>query len=251
MKLLAGKTALLTGALGTLGRAQAEALGRAGASLILLDRPERTDGGEFAQTIAGETGAKVRYVGQDLGDLPGAEAAAQRVADECGGIDILINNAALIINRPFEEFSLGEYEDQIRINSSAAFALARAAAPGMKAKRYGKIVNFCSVTLNGRWDGYVPYVASKGAMLGLTKSLARELGAHGVRVNAVSPGAVVSEAEHRVFGDRLQQYNDWIVENQCLKTRIQARDVAELVLFLVSPASDLVTGQNIAIDGGW
>ena len=88
-------------------------------------------------------------------------------------------------------------------------------------------------------------------MLGLTKSLARELGPHGVRVNAVSPGAVVSEAEQRVFGDRLQQYNDWILENQCLKTRIQPQDVAALVLFLVSPASDLVTGQNIAIDGGW
>jgi NAD(P)-dependent dehydrogenase (short-subunit alcohol dehydrogenase family) len=107
------------------------------------------------------------------------------------------------------------------------------------------------VTLNGRWDGYVPYVTSKGALLGLTKTLARELGPHGVRVNAVSPGAVVSEAEARVFGDRLKQYNDWILENQCLKSRIQPAAVADLVLFLVSPASDMITGQNIAIDGGW
>jgi NAD(P)-dependent dehydrogenase (short-subunit alcohol dehydrogenase family) len=121
----------------------------------------------------------------------------------------------------------------------------------MKQKHYGKIVNFCSVTLNGRWDGYVPYVASKGAMLGLTKSLARELGPHGVRVNAVSPGAVVSEAEQRVFADRLQQYNDWILENQCLKQRIEPDDIASVVLFLVSPASDMVTGQNIMVDGGW
>ena len=105
--------------------------------------------------------------------------------------------------------------------------------------------------MNGRWDGYVPYVASKGAMLGLTKSLARELGPHGVRVNAVSPGAVVSDAEKRVFGDKLEEYNDWILENQCLKTRIQPQDVAELVLFLVSPASDMISGQNFAIDGGW
>ena len=116
----------------------------------------------------------------------------------------------MIVNKPFEAFSVEDYEDQIRVNSSAAFALARAVAPGMKRKRYGKIINFCSLTLNGRWDGYVPYVASKGAMLGLTKSLARELGPHGVRVNAISPGAVVSEAEARVFGDRLPQYNDWV-----------------------------------------
>ena len=88
-------------------------------------------------------------------------------------------------------------------------------------------------------------------MYGLTKSLARELGPHGICVNAVSPGAVVSEAEERVFGDRLQQYNDWVLENQSLKTRIQPNNVAELVLFLVSPASDMISGQNIAIDGGW
>ena len=99
--------------------------------------------------------------------------------------------------------------------------------------------------------GYVPYVASKGAMLGLTKSLARELGPHGIRVNAVSPGAVVSEAEERVFAGRLQQYNDWILENQSLKARIQPADVANLVHFLVSPAANMISGQNIAIDGGW
>ena len=173
------------------------------------------------------------------------------VADDEGGIDILVNNAALIINKPFESFSLEEYEDQVRVNSSAAFALTRAVAPAMKAKAYGKIINFCSVTLNGRWDGYVPYVASKGAMLGLTKTLARELGPHGIRVNAISPGAVVSEAEARVFADRLQQYNDWILENQCLKARIQPGAVADLALFLVSPAADMITGQNIHVDGGW
>jgi len=88
-------------------------------------------------------------------------------------------------------------------------------------------------------------------MIGMTKSLARELGPHGIRVNAVSPGAVVSEAEERVFGDRLKEYNDWILANQSLKKRIEPENVAELVLFLVSPASDMISGQNIAIDGGW
>jgi NAD(P)-dependent dehydrogenase (short-subunit alcohol dehydrogenase family) len=248
---LSGKNVLLTGALGALGRAQAETLGRAGAALFLLDRPGSADGARFAAEVAMTTGASAEFVGQDLNDLEASQRTAKRLSDTRGGLDILINNAALIINRPFEAFSLAEYEEQIRVNSSAAFALARAAAPGMKAKGYGKIVNFCSVTLNGRWDGYVPYVASKGAMLGLTKSLAREMGSYGVRVNAISPGAVVSEAEKRVFADRLQQYNDWILENQCLKSRIQPRDVAELVLFLVSSASDMITGQNFAIDGGW
>lgn len=244
---LSGKTALLTGALGTLGRAQAGALADAGAAVLLLDRPEMAEAGN---ALARDLGRGAHFVGQDLNDLVQAELA---VAALLVGrpVDILINNAALIINRPFEEFSLSEYEEQIRVNSSAAFAMTRAVTPGMKARRYGKIVNFCSLVLNGRWDGYVPYVASKGAMLGLTKSLARELGRHGVRVNAVSPGAVLSEAEERVFGDRLQQYSDWILENQCIKERIQPEQVARLVLFLVSPESDMITGQNIHIDGGW
>lgn len=250
MPMLTGKTALLTGALGTLGRAQAEVLARAGATMLLLDRPGAEGGDALASRIIAE-GGKALYVGQDLNRLAESEKAVTELAEAHGGIDILINNAALIINKPFEDFSLEEYEDQLRVNSSAAFALSRAVAPGMKRKGYGKIVNFGSITLNGRWDGYVPYVASKGAMIGLTKSLARELGPHGVRVNAVSPGAVVSEAEDRVFGDRLEQYNDWVLENQSLKSRIQPSDVAELVLFLVSPASDMISGQNIEINGGW
>ncbi len=251
MTQLAGKTALITGAAGTLGRAQAKTLAEAGADLLLLDRPEHDQGEVLARQLEQSSGRRARFIGQDLNDLTESERHVRRIADEDRPIDILINNAALIINKPFEEFSLAEYEDQIRVNSSAAFALTRAVAPGMKAKGYGKIVNFCSITLNGRWDGYVPYVASKGALFGLTKSLARELGPHGVRVNAISPGAVVSEAEERVFGERLQEYNDWVLENQCLKLRIQPDDVANLVLFLVSPASDMISGQNLAVDGGW
>ncbi|MBX9455331.1 MAG: SDR family oxidoreductase [Rhizobium sp.] len=250
MPRLSGKTVLLTGALGTLGRAQAEVLARAGATVLLLDRPGAEGGKGLVSDIIAD-GGKALYVGQDLNQLAESERTVADLAEAHGGIDILINNAALIINKPFEDFSIEEYENQLRVNSSAAFALTRAVAPAMKRKAYGKIVNFGSITLNGRWDGYVPYVASKGAMVGLTKALARELGPHGVRVNAVSPGAVVSEAEERVFGDRLQQYNDWVLENQSLKTRIQPGDVAELVLFLVSPASDMISGQNIAIDGGW
>ncbi len=251
MSVLSGKTALLTGALGSLGRAQAETLARSGARLFLLDRPDARDGESFASSLEQETGAQVAYIGQDLNDLAATQKRAEDIAAAHGTIDILINNAAIIINKPAAEFSLAEYEEQIRVNSSAAFALVKALSPGMAAKGYGKIVNFCSIMLNGRWEGYVPYAASKGAMLGLTKSLARDLGKGGIRVNAVSPGAVLSEAEQRVFAGRLEEYNRWILENQCLKQRIEPRHVAELVLFLVSPASDMITGQIINIDGGW
>lgn len=244
---LTNKAVLLTGGLGTLGRAQAIKLSGEGARVVVLDRPDSED----AEIIVKELGAKVQFFGCDLNDLSHSEEAAGELAENLGGIDILINNAALIMNKPHEDFTLDEYEAQIRVNSSAAFALIRACSPAMKKRRYGKIVNFTSVTLTGQWEGYVPYVASKGAMLGLTRSLARELGQYGINVNAVSPGAIVSEAEARVFADRLQEYNDWVLDRQCLKSRVQPSHVADLVHFLVSPASDMITGQNYRIDGGW
>ena len=244
---LSGRTALLTGGLGTLGRAQAKRLAAEGARIVVLDRPESVDGDARAKAL----GPGVTFFGCDLGDLAGADRAVRALAAEVGGFDILVNNAALIVNKPHEAFTLTEYEDQIRVNSSAVFAVTRACTTAMKERGYGKIVNFTSLVLNGQWDGYVPYVASKGAVLGLTKSLARELGPHGIRVNAVAPGAVVSEAEERVFADRLQAYNDWVLERQSLKGRIQPEHVADLVHFLVSPASDMISGQNCGIDGGW
>ena len=208
----------------------------AGAVVTVLDRP-----GSEPLKGAG-------WLGVDLNDLAAAEAAVARLDRP---VDILINNAALILNKPHEEFSLQEYEDQVRVNSSAAFALTRACAAGMKARQWGRIVNLTSITLNGQWDGYVPYVASKGAMLGLTKAFARELGRYGITVNAISPGAVVSEAEDRVFADRLQEFQDWVLKQQSLKSRVQPEDVADLAAFLCSDAARMISGQNIAIDGGW
>lgn len=232
---ISGKKALITGGLGTLGAAMAETFKAAGANVTILDRPDGTPLDDFA------------YLGVDLNDLAGAQEAVKQAVP----FDILINNAALIINKPHDAFSLMEYEDQIRVNSSAAFALSRVCAPAMKEKGWGKIINLTSITLNGQWDGYVPYVASKGAMLGLTKGLARELGPFGINVNAIAPGAVKSAAENRVFADRLQEYNDWVLDRQCLKSRIEASDVADLALFLCSDSARMISGQNVAIDGGW
>src|SRR5262245_10497896 len=244
---LKGRNVLLTGGLGSLGRAQATKLSGQGARVVVLDRPDSAN----AEARVAELGKNISFLGCDLNNLEGAQKIVARAAEDIGGFDILINNAALIINRPYEEFSLDEYEDQVRVNSSAAFALTVICAKAMKEKGWGKIINFTSVTLKGVLDGYVPYVASKGAMLGLTKSLARELGPFGISVNAVAPGAIVSEAEARVFGHKAAEYSQWVLNQQCLKKRIEPEDVAELVCFLASSASDMISGQNIAIDGGW
>lgn len=232
---LGGRHALVTGALGTIGRALCAAFLREGARVTALDRP----GMEAPEGMG--------WLPADLSDLAGTQGKAEAA----GPFDILVNNAALILNRPFEGFSLADYEEQVRVNSSAAFALARAVAPGMKERRWGRIVSMTSVTLTGEWEGYVPYVASKGALLGLTKGLARELGPHGITVNAIAPGAVVSEAERRVFGDRLEDYEAWVLGHQCRKERVRPEDVAGLAVFLCSEEAGMVTGQNIHVDGGW
>jgi len=241
---------LLTGGLGSLGRAQAHAFVAEGAELLLLDRPDHPDAAGRIEEVSAARRGRVRFVGQDLSDLAAAKAAVAALAAE-RVIDVLVNNAALIVNRPFEQFSLEDYEAQMRVNAGAAFALAQAVAPFMKARGEGAIVNFSSVTLSGEWDGYVPYVASKGAMQGLTKALARELGPSGIRVNAIAPGAVISDAEARVFGDRAAEYATWVLGRQCLKRRIEPEDIADAVLFLAGDQARMISGQTLAVDGGW
>jgi NAD(P)-dependent dehydrogenase (short-subunit alcohol dehydrogenase family) len=244
---LTGKNVLITGALGTIGQAMVARYAEEGATIIALDRPDATNAQEILDGIA----EGVRFFGCDLNDLGELESQATALADEVGGIDVLVNNAALVIFKPHQEFTIKEYEDQVRINSSAVFVLSRVCSEHMKAKRYGKIVNITSLTLTGRWDGYVPYIASKGAMYGLIKGMARELGEFLVNVNGISPGAVLSEAEFRDRGDKRQEYHEWVLENQSMKRRIEAVDIANLAVFLSTSRADLITGQNIQVDGGW
>jgi len=247
IKTVNGCNALLTGGLGSLGRAQASILAESGIKVTILDKLSIDE----AKMHLTELGENVSFLQCDLNDLNRTQGLIESYLKKINGFDILINNAALIINRPFENFSLQEYEEQIRVNSTAAYLLSKLCAPQMKKKGWGKIINLTSVTLNGVIEGYVPYVASKGAMLGLTKSLARELGPYGICVNAIAPGAIVSAAEERVFGSKAEEYSNWVLEQQCLKKRLLPESVADLVHFLVSHSSDMITGQNLAVDGGW
>ncbi|MBD9638818.1 SDR family oxidoreductase [Ensifer sp. ENS07] len=247
MASLEDKKVLITGALGTLGQALVARFTNEGAAVFAWDRPDAPDPQAVLDKIAGG----VTFVGGDLNDLSATDAIATALADKVGGFDILVNNAAYVTNKPHEEFSIEHYEEEIRINSSAAFVLARALSKHMKAKKAGKIVCITSLTLTGHWEGFVPYIASKGAMYGLVKGLSRELGHHGINVNGVNPGAIVSEAEWRHFGEKREEYHRWILERQCLKRRIEPVDVANLVFFLASPQADLITGQDVHCDGGW
>jgi NAD(P)-dependent dehydrogenase (short-subunit alcohol dehydrogenase family) len=230
--------ALITGACGTIGQGMVAAFLAAGHRVTAVDLPD----------AAPPAGAE--WLPLDLSDLDGAKAAAAAL-DARAPVDVLVNNAAIIWNRPFESFAPSEFEAQMRVNVTAAFALVQGLAPGMKARGWGRVINLSSVTLNGQWENFVPYVATKGAVLGLTRTLSRELGPFGITVNAIAPGAVLSGTEERIFGDKLQEYNDFILKGQAVKRRIVADDIAQAAVFLASDGAGMVTGQHLGVDGGW
>ncbi len=247
---LNGKHALVTGATGGLGVAESEALARAGAAVLMLD----LKGAEAADAINAGLPAeapKVRYVHCDLADPKAAQALVRDLDREAGGIDVLINNAAINPLKPIDRYPLEDYERVQAVNATAAVALAQAVVPSMKRKGSGQIVNICSVTLNGGWSDFTAYVASKGTLLGLTRAMARELGKFGIRVNAVSPGAIPTALEKAVWADQLESYEKFLLEHQALKYRGLPSDIAEAILFLISDRARFITGQNLSVDGGW
>jgi 3-oxoacyl-[acyl-carrier protein] reductase len=247
---LRGKNALVTGATGGLGVAESEALARAGAAVLMLD----IKGGSAVEAINAGLPAevpKVRFVHSDLADARAVQGLARELGQEVGGIDILVNNAAINPLKPIDAYPLEEYERVQAVNATSAVALAQAVVPSMKRKGWGQILNICSITLNGGWSDLTAYVASKGTLLGLTRAMARELGRFGIRVNTVSPGAIPTALEKEVWAGQLESYEKFLLDHQALKYRGRPEDIAEAILFLVSERARFITGQNLAVDGGW
>jgi NAD(P)-dependent dehydrogenase (short-subunit alcohol dehydrogenase family) len=178
MKEFENKTALVTGGAGGIGSAICEALLEAGCRVLLHDLPTST-GAAKAKAFCDRFGAGLAsFKPGDLGDLPALKRESEALVAATSGFDFLINNAAVDPVAPIESYSLDEFLAIQTINAHAAFVLCQALAPSMKRKGSGAIVNIMSITLSGGWSEKVPYVMSKGALLGLTRSLARELGPH-------------------------------------------------------------------------
>ncbi|NIF51790.1 SDR family oxidoreductase [Burkholderia sp. Ax-1724] len=244
---LRGRRVLLTGAAGGLGHGMSLALLRQGARLLALDRDVEAlarlrdaAGPEFADSL--------QTLQIDLADAAALQRTLDRLTAEAP-LDVVINNAAIYPSRPFEAYSDDERALIYRVNVSAALQIVRAALPGMREQRWGRIINVASITLSGGWERLQPYVESKGAMVGNTRALAREFGAEDITCNAISPGAFPTAAE--AIHPDLPGYERMVLERQSIKRRGHANDIAAAVVFLASEEAGFITGQTLSVDGGW
>lgn len=241
-----GKTILYTGAAGGLGLPTVLEMLDQGARVVVLD----LDDAKIAalKSAAKEaTGLVVEKC--DLSDLDGLATTLADLTERVGGFDVVINNAAIYPSKPFEDFTLAEMQAVQRINVDSGVVCVQAALPHMKAKGWGRIINISSVTLSGGWENLTPYVQSKGALVALARSWAREFGKYGITANAVSPGAFPTDAE-KIHADP-EGYARFVLDHQALKRRGTPQDIAGVLMFLASEASGFVTGQTINVDGGW
>lgn len=233
---LDGKTALVTGASRGIGRAIALELARAGAEITLGYHRGR----EEAEAVAAEAGG--RAVQADVSD----PEQARRLVEEAGDLDILVNNAGLTRDGLIARMADDDWRTVIDTNLGGTFFTARAAARGMMRRRSGSIVNVTSiVALHGN-AGQTNYAASKAGIVGLTKSLARELGPRGVRANAIAPGYVRS----RLTDELPDELRQTMLDSTPLGRLGEPGDVAGAVRFLCSDAAAFITGEVLLVDGG-
>ncbi len=243
---LQDKVAIVTGGAKGIGHAYSLGLAAAGARVAVADvaDPEPT-----VKEIEAR-GGQALGVGCDVSREEDTQRLATRTLDRFGRIDVLVNNAGIygvLKRRPFMEIPVEEWDRVLAVNLRGLFLCARAVFPAMKAQGKGKIINVASSTFFKGVPHYIHYTTSKGGVVGFTRSLARELGDFGIRVNAIAPGFTLSGENERNQSEEAKQAN---IRSRMLKRAQVPEDLVGTVVFLASDDSDFITGQTLAVDGG-
>ena len=245
---LAGKVAVITGAARGLGRAYAEALAAEGASIVAADLNDCSD------TVAAVESAGGRAVSTtvDVSDANSCEVMAARAMDGFGRIDVLINNAALyagLKGARFEHLDEAQWDRVMQVNIKGTWLTSRAVVDHMRGSG-GSIINIASLAAVFGLPYGLDYVASKAAVIGMTRGMARELGPDHIRVNAVAPSAVMTEGTEEFFGEKFEKAKSVIASNQLIPSNLETEDLTGTIVYLASDASRFVTGQTHMVDGG-
>jgi NAD(P)-dependent dehydrogenase (short-subunit alcohol dehydrogenase family) len=250
MSRLTGKTAIVTGGAKGIGMHYSRALAKEGARVMIADIE---DGSALAKSICAECGqGAATSLVSDVSDEAAVKALVAETVTRFGRIDILVNNAALYAKlspRNFDEWDVATWDKVMAINVRGPWLMVRHVSPHMIARKSGKIVNIGSGTVYKGVPRMLPYVVSKGAITAMTRSLSRELGQHGIGVNTLTPGFILSETgmenSKHVEEERIPVRN-----TRAFKRDAYPQDLIGALIFLVCSDSDFVTGQSLVVDGG-
>lgn len=243
---LAGRVVFVTGGGSGIGAAIVQSFARQNASVGFVDVDERAS----AQVLSSVTGsgAKCHFEPCDVRDTDALRRAIDKTRHALGPITILVNNAARDDRHVTEEVTPDYWDERFSVNLKHQFFAAQAVLPDMKGGGGGSIVNFGSVSWMVGQGGMVAYTAAKSAVLGLTRSLARDFGRYNIRVNAIAPGWVLTEGQRRLW--LTPEGHARLMESQCLKRELTAEDIARVVLFLASDEAGVITSQHYVVDAG-
>ena len=243
--MLKGKCAVITGASRGIGKAIALKLASLGANIVINYRSNEKEAIEIENEIK-NMGAEAIIVKGDISKLQEVENLVLVAKEKFGNIDIMVNNAGITKDTLILRMKEEDFDSVIDVNLKGVFNCLKAITPIMVKQKHGKIINLSSVVGITGNAGQVNYSASKAGVIGMTKSLAREVGSRGINVNAVAPGYIETDMTE-ALGDK---YKEEMKKNIPLKRLGKAEDVAEVVAFLASESSNYVTGQVIQVDGG-
>ncbi|MDE2579042.1 MAG: 3-hydroxybutyrate dehydrogenase [Hyphomicrobiales bacterium] len=256
---LKGRNAVVTGSTSGIGLAYARALAAEGVNVVINGFGEAADIEKERAGIEKDFGVKCLYDGADMSKPEQITAMIVNAEKNLGSVDVLINNAGIQFVSPVEDFPPEKWEQIIAINLSSAFYGMRAAVPGMKARKWGRIINTASAHSLVASPFKSAYVSAKHGIAGLTKTVALETATFGVTVNCISPGYVWTPLVEKQIPDTMkarnmtkeQVMNDVLLAAQPTKQFVTVEQVAALAVFLCSDAASQITGANISMDGGW
>jgi len=257
--MLKGKTALVTGSTSGIGLAVARALAAEGANVTINGFGDKAAIEQERSGIEKEYAVKALYSPADMTKPAEIAEMVRTTAQTFGSLDVLVNNAGIQHVAPIEEFPVEKWDQIIAINLSSAFHTIRAALPGMKARKWGRIINTASAHSLVASPFKVAYVSAKHGLAGLTKTVALEAATFGITVNAISPGYVWTPLVEKQIPDTMkarglteeQVKRDVLLAAQPTKEFVAVGEIAALAVYLCSDAAKSITGANISIDGGW